>query len=703
MSVLSVPRIYFKGQASWNPATANNNDQWMTFDTVKAELDWGFLGSQHPPISAENAGARFPLWARTLQHYSGPDGRWYQPPAEWNYYGGNEVALHTRRTQTMVTGAQLTYGGTDRADGDPLIGSYVEIVGDPYPGTTFPTAARLVDVNPNSFWSTCLLLRSLQIGDERSPTAFLHADVAPGAYMGSQWLNLRRNLNADHQLEIAGVGGSVMQACMPKGDSLRFGRMCDRSPSLQGLAAALRRPGVKGLMVRLSAYMTRYFTAEEFADCKGKTEKYTRLVQLWDADLHSGRAPTQNPAVSSVVGTIGLWCDGELASSAGGRYLAPMARIAMSLPEGQTADAALGPAVAEVHQEEAVLSLDMGGTVPECDSSGRKVDLGPLEVVVVEGSGRATTVATLAPEDYDRARYEKRAGIVDVDLRDDDVPKIVNGTLRLVARASEAVVALEEMSVTAEAESRCVWVEEGEVVGLRVHVRQNGALPTDTVHVRLAQYLPDPPPPCPNPQSWVLASRETAVLAFLGAPDDVVTLAEPGDGSVEIRFRSLRPGFATIAFFPHRDGPPPPVPPPSRVLPMLLDQTHRVTMTSASFCSVRAMPFDNDLPRRFARQWEERPDPSAAWDFVYKNVLALYQLLYPAMLHFGGLDLGDRRAVERNINRILELTCEVEPTSTVRMPVTRDLSAGKRAVLRLYAQLVRSDWQLTALELVPGL
>ena len=45
MSVLSFPRIYFKGFIGWDPCTFNNNDftAFQTFDATNAALNWSFL------------------------------------------------------------------------------------------------------------------------------------------------------------------------------------------------------------------------------------------------------------------------------------------------------------------------------------------------------------------------------------------------------------------------------------------------------------------------------------------------------------------------------------------------------------------------------------------------------------------------------------------------------------------------------------
>lgn len=49
MSVLSFPRIYFKGYMEWDPCTFNNNDwaAFTTYDPVNAALNWDYLAQFH--------------------------------------------------------------------------------------------------------------------------------------------------------------------------------------------------------------------------------------------------------------------------------------------------------------------------------------------------------------------------------------------------------------------------------------------------------------------------------------------------------------------------------------------------------------------------------------------------------------------------------------------------------------------------------
>ena len=75
------------------------------------------------------------------------------------------------------------------------------------------------------------------------------------------------------------------------------------------------------------------------------------------------------------------------------------------------------------------------------------------------------------------------------------------------------------------------------------------------------------------------------------------------------------------------------------------------------------MPFDDDLPAQFQQVLDTTGnDRDAAWEFVYERIMYLYDALYPIMLD-----------------------------STLYMPASRDLSNGKRTVLKMYRDLVLAN------------
>lgn len=61
MSVLSFPRIYFKGFMEWDPCTFNNNDwnAFQTYNPTDVALNWSFLAGLDPPITPANFATTF--------------------------------------------------------------------------------------------------------------------------------------------------------------------------------------------------------------------------------------------------------------------------------------------------------------------------------------------------------------------------------------------------------------------------------------------------------------------------------------------------------------------------------------------------------------------------------------------------------------------------------------------------------------------
>ena len=98
MSVLSFPRIYFKGFMGWDPCTFNNNDwqEFPTYDGANAALNWSFLATQG--ITPDNFTTTFRPWAIKLQQdvVDKPPGA--RIPAEWNMFGTHGVSFVTLRT-----------------------------------------------------------------------------------------------------------------------------------------------------------------------------------------------------------------------------------------------------------------------------------------------------------------------------------------------------------------------------------------------------------------------------------------------------------------------------------------------------------------------------------------------------------------------------------------------------------------------------
>jgi len=107
------------------------------------------------------------------------------------------------------------------------------------------------------------------------------------------------------------------------------------------------------------------------------------------------------------------------------------------------------------------------------------------------------------------------------------------------------------------------------------------------------------------------------------------------------------------------------------------------------------MASDNSLVQNFVDCWNATGpysgttpyDRISAWNFIYSNILYVYDMLYPVMDQF--MPLGNLESVEGSIKQLLVMIEEDWVNgSTLYMPITRELSAGKRLILQTWGDLV---------------
>jgi len=694
MSVLSFPRIFFKGYASWDPCTFNNNDfaKFPTYNAAQAALNWPFLAIQDPPITPDNFTQTFRPYAIKLQGDSIDSPGGPRVPCEWNMFGAHGVAfVQYQDYTTTVTGGATGY--EQGATTDPVIGTTLSIQGDgPY------SAPKLVDTNPSSFWSSQIYYGSLQVGSGNYSVSGPRA-----ARMHSRWINLSRIYSADPQLtQPAASVACCFQACIPNtGIVWQNGAGGQASPLLTALQEASTRAGAQGVMVRFTAYVNMYFRNGILNGIAQQARSYTDLAALlakaWDTWNQSGSTSDffSQPCYSHVVGSIGIWNDGELASVPMGRYLSANDPVA---PTGATQTTVLGPAAAEVDYQNNILSLDLGSAIPEIAIAGTpassldKLDLGTLAVGVLNG-GNFLPIGQLDYAQYGRQAYEASAGIVDLPLPASVTPQQVQqGLLAIqVSGASGPVTALLEQQFCAQSDSRGIYLDQGSEQTFQITVLQQG-VPAAGASVLLAQYdqnlnlVPSAPPTYISftRGEQQVVNSDPRVSPVVSTVVSVVTVDENGIATAGVAAQS--PGFPVLAFFPF-SGDTLPAPPPSLFPP-----------GNMFYVTVRVLPFDDALPLEFIDFWNSTHDSTKAWDFVYHRILYVYDMIFSVMLEF--VNLGSQSAFDNSataIRSLIEKSRADEGTSA--MPVTRDLSEGKRIVLQLYLYLVTQNFNVSVLSI----
>ena len=152
------------------------------------------------------------------------------------------------------------------------------------------------------------------------------------------------------------------------------------------------------------------------------------------------------------------------------------------------------------------------------------------------------------------------------------------------------------------------------------------------------------------------------------------------NGMATVTVQAANPGFPVFVFYPYLSG---------QAQPAATGSFDEVG--TAMFTTIRVLSFDDAIVDQFVQLWNSTLDPAKAWNFVYSNVLYLYDMIFPVMLRF--VPLGDRQRVEAAIDQVLALVSpKYFPESTLAMPITRDLSRGKRTVLELWGGLVKRNY-----------
>lgn len=575
MSHLLFPRLHFRGQFSANVGTANNDDlPGLQFvDSALVRVD-----------TMGMTDAAFATWLRGIEPGFGIRGG-------WNLYGdsGCKFIDPTCHATESAPGTLATTPATDLA-----IGATVRL-----------SHALMVDQDPKGVTSTQILAAEFKLNN---PAAGISLIGGPSLAV-SRWV-ARRNLGVSGFQAFAAVWHSV----------LRPGQLTivpGASPSLLALEAA--HQAGQGVFVRYCTYfLAPLLTAAKLA-----------------ADFAAG-LPTSNPAIGKVLGTIGVWQPGTMATLAEGRRLgsgvvATSGRVAVRL----------NPATVLVDTASRRVSVDFINSVPEVDGTLEKVNLGPLDLRLTSAGGVATVLGTVANT---RADYELRAGIADFDIPLAVVPDLAAGHFDLVQRSTGAALLTETLLVL-ETDNRTVYLQEGQAgtIALRGWLRGRAAAGE---RIGVHQFVTTNKTSAPVPPA-------TAVVTC------PVHVDLDAHGGAAVALAGAAPGCCTLRFAGASD-----------------------PAATGFFACVRVLPKDD---------FSAVPDADLTFAFVYENVLKYYHLLHPAMdVVIPGFDLSVQASVESRADLIrTRILISLTPWDDFQyMPRTRELSAGKIALLLRWCNIV---------------
>ena len=515
MSILSLPRVHFKGSTDWSPSTANNHNNVYDVSTVAPVLQTGVTYTT------------FLKWLKTLN--PGSSGVGVEVWGSWNVYGDHAV----RFTNASINGVQLSSKAI--AATDPLLGCAINIYGLRWTGG--PGPARLVMTDPLSYGENTsqIFYQSIVVGTPPRdggdpPIGFSAQGAGP---MFSKWGYPNRNLGIGINLVFEGGRSCCWWAGLPNANIQWFG--LDQSPALTTLKAAAEANGNQGLVIRFASYYTQYYVA---ASWKGyPIRNGCDLVNAYKEGFTG-----DNPARSMMLGSIGIWEPGELFSAATDLPLTPSANAVMlggvEPPfVGPIKPFPLGPAMAKIDTTRNVLVLDLINAIPETDDQQEKADLGTLELYM--GS---TRIAEIPFTEYKESAYEATGGILEFPLPSDVAP----GPIKLVQRQPSGhqtvpAVLLEQSEFLAETDQWGVYIDQGQTSQLTLTVMQNGEPASSSVSLLLAQY--------DSRTNTPIASPVVSYLDANGQP-----LAQPivpvSQGKATFGLKPILSGACMVGVFP---------------------------------------------------------------------------------------------------------------------------------------------------------
>ncbi len=621
MSALLPPRLIFQGFTSWSPNTINN---------LPAAYDKRRVA----------AATRQTEWLKEL-NADGTD-----VCGGWNLHGANDCAFVDVQI-TRIQDASASVGMND-----PLLGCGVTMAGSLSPVTNERGAVRIVDVDPKHPITAQMFFDRLQVGEGRCGFA-----GTPACRSCVRWPVLDRNLNQTGGLIRAGCAAVLWQTGLPRAGIEWHG--LDRSRGLRALKNALEADADNlGLVVRFLNYRTMYYQS---ATWKGVRLTNPELLSAAYRDGFTG----VNPALSMTLGSIGIWRSGELATAPVERLLVPGRRVSLGQAEEYVSaefsdrapvseagtDAALGPAFVAVDHDRQVVVIDFGLTFPERDAFLEKADLGGFLLQARRGRTTVTLGRPITYADYCRKAYETNAGVLELSIETEAAQFAESARLELVRVEPQRGRVLREEVLVADSEERGIYVDQGESQCVQIQVFERGKPSGRPVSLAFAHYA-DEGEPLPRRR------RVVSLVDGTGKPLRHDRAPVAAGGRVQISLRPLRPGFCFLSFKPFMGA--------VRRMPA------RFSARRLPYLAVRVLPFDDDLER-------ETLDSDLSFEFIYDQVLSVYDVVYPAMNSTFALKDGQAVAARAALIRAHLL---LDPaTSTEYLPTSRDLSAGKRRLL----------------------
>jgi hypothetical protein len=426
MTILETPRVYFKGEVSWDPVTTNN----YTPAQAPAAYDEDDCEATLNQVPVRTRVAAFRQAAVEEIVSAG----------NWNPQGTYRSPFYDTSISGVETGAGLDVT-------DPFVSAPVTFVG------------MLVDAEPYGAFSSQLFFDEMSFGINggcriagKRVTRF-----------SDRFINFSANPSNDM---IAGVASVMWQTCFAKGDGLTID--AHDSPVLRAMLAGLADPEVAGVMVRFTTYRTVYYDDLTLSNRSPATKKAGQDLQ---AKIAAGGFQP-NPARSLLVGTVGLWRRTEALTEPSDRALVSTFASIPGQPSTDSGGPVVGTAFARVGARS--ITLDLSNAIPAANREAEKINLGELRLVAADPPPAVaiTTVATIPFSRYDRAAFEATSGLLELPL-DAAVAKSLAG-MDLSIRGPDGTVYLTEAPLRPLPVSPNLYVNQGEPAEAVVQVYERG-------------------------------------------------------------------------------------------------------------------------------------------------------------------------------------------------------------------------------------
>jgi hypothetical protein len=525
----------------------------------------------------------------------------------WNHYGTHIAEFR----DVKVTGVSNGPGNVSITD--PIVEKPVEMKG------------KLVDVSAANDNGTQVFFDKIVVGD-----AFSKIEAKRQRRMTARFINFDRNTS----LSGAAGASAVWEVSLPEdGISIQnFGN----STVLSDLESALSLPEHIGLSFRFHTYRTLYYRNGIDNSYKHRPRSREELTELYSHGHNFS-----NPAYSIVCGVIRPWRVDEHQDHPTGRVL-------------YRQNGGIGKTFVSIDRAAERAVIDLGETIPEVDADATKQDIGEVRVTS-EHNGTEVELVTLQPSDYDRASYDRTAGLIDVDLSglsSDGWKTLEEGTLKL----SSATASAEERTYVVVVGERDTYVDEGDSVSIELRVMDHGKPAPNGTLVKIVEF----------DELTATEIRELPPLTTDNSGYATFDIPVAGPGIRSYVFDAYEPTSAA---------------PPTRPYGF-------ASRADEYFALVRTLPNDDALEASVT-------DADLTWRWIYETIFAEFDVLNPVMTRRSepsiNTPLHDRTLMESKAKRVKELIDQRAFETASYMPVTRDLSRGRRKILERWCDLVLRD------------